>query len=217
MDRTARLSFAVFLLLSTLWGCTTMRADLDLGYQPEPTANSPLSSLAPMTVQLRVEDKRVFEEKNRVGNKENKFSMIPAPILSNREPPAVLYDALKAELMNNGHKVIGSPESSADVVLAVTLQRYWIDTGKHLGDLELIGTLNTHLLLRDPRKKIVLLAQPHNSTQSRIRVRTTEGILQNLLNSVLAEYITTFSRDPNILEALQKAGQSMPRQRMESK
>lgn len=208
MNRTSRLPLLALLLLSMMCGCALTKANLDLSYQPEQGAKSPLSTIPHMTVQLQVEDKRPVEERNRVGNKKNMYGMTMAAILPNREPTLVLYDALKAELTNNGHTVIDTPEPSTNVLLVVTLQRYWIDTLIHFADVEVIGTLNTELLLRNPRIDSVLLTQPHNSTQRESRQIVTDSAFQSVLNRVLVEYIRSFSRDPNILEALKKASQT---------
>lgn len=205
MPGNAKLSPAVFLFLSALCGCAST---LDLGYRPEQNAKSPLSTIAPMIIRLQVDDTRAVEDRNQVGPKSKGSSIISSSILSKTEPPVVLYDALKAEFMNNGHTVIDSPGSSADVVLIVALERYWIDMIPHFLDVEVIGILNTGLQFRDPKNDSILLTRPHNSTQRESQMFGTERAFQSVLDRTLVEYIRSFSRDPNILEALKKAGKN---------
>jgi hypothetical protein len=203
MPGNAKLSPTVFLFLSVLCGCAST---LDLGYRPEQNAKTPLSTIAPVTIRLQVDDNRAVEDRNLLGSKTKGSSIFSAPILSKTEPPLVLYDALKAELMNNGHTVIDPPGASSDVVFIVALERYWIDMIPHFWDVEVIGILNTELQFRDPKNDSILLTRPHNGTQRESRMIITEGTLQSVLDRTLVEYIRSFSRDPNILEALKKAG-----------
>jgi len=68
-----------------------------------------------------------------------------------------------------------------------------------------IGTLNSTLLIRRPGSDSVLLSQPHNSTFRESRQVVTESAWESVLNNTLAEYVRSFARDPNVVEALKKA------------
>jgi len=189
-----------------LSGCALTTANLNVAYKPDEGSKSPLSMIKPAVVQLVVEDKRLPQEQDRVGNKKNGFGAAMAPIKTNEQPSRILYDALKTEFTQNGHTVIDTADGSKpDLVLSVDLQRYWCDATIHFWDVEVIGTINSSLLLRTPLNDTVLLSQPQSSTVRESRQVVTESAWESVLNRALSEYVRSFSRDPNVLDAMKKA------------
>lgn len=110
-----------------LSGCALTDAHIDLAYLPEPEKKSPLGTISPMRVALQVEDQRPPGERQWVGNKRNGFGMVTAWVRSNKEVTAIVQDALKNELIYNGHKVVDAKEAPSDVGILVGLKRYWSD------------------------------------------------------------------------------------------
>lgn len=187
-----------------LSGCALTTAKLDLGYLP--TSESPLATIKPMNFALEIKDQRNPDERDRVGDKKNSYGMVTAKVLSNKDVTTVLYEALENELKNNGHKVIDTKETS-DAVINLDLKRYWSECRIHFWDVEMIGTVNSHITILNPRNESILFSKPMNSTFRESRQIASGGAFKRVLDNALAEFIRSFSRDPSLLKALQLAQQ----------
>jgi len=200
-------SILLFGVLLTAAGCAFTTANVDLAYKPAAGSKSPLSTIKPLKVALLVEDQRPIAERESVGNKRNGFGTITASVKSKSDVLTVISDALKAELANNGHTVV-APKDSNDVVMRVQLKRYWTDVVIHFWDVELVGTINSDLLVSksDPNKPFV--TQPEQGSYRESRQIASESAFESALNGALNEFVRNVSRDPNILKALQEAGRS---------
>jgi hypothetical protein len=71
----------------------------------------------------------------------------------------------------------------------------------HFFDVEMDGTLNTDVTIRDAHEAIVV-SKPTNATYQQSRQYAGDSAFEDALNGVLTEYIRGFSRDPDILQAL---------------
>lgn len=190
------------LLLLPLTGCALTTAHLDLEYRPEPGTRSPLSAIKPMTIALAVEDQRPPGERNRVGDKRNNLGMVTARVETNREPTRVLYDALKAELERNGHKILEANAVGPAVAIHARLLRYWGDGSIRAFDVEMTGTIRAEVSVLEPQSRRVLFARPVTGTARDSRLMGTDGAFEDVLNRALAEFVRGFARDPGLLEAL---------------
>ena len=141
-----KLLVILLLLCAISSGCAFSPAHLNLDYQSELGKKSPLSTIKPLTVSLNVEDQRVAGERDRVGNKKNGFGMVTAKVESNKEVGAIIYDAIKAELETNGHKVVSSKDSQPDVTINTRLVKYWGETNVRFFEIEMVATLNADIM-----------------------------------------------------------------------
>ncbi len=191
--------------IPTLAGCALTTARVDLAYLPDSAKKSPLSTLKPMTIALQIDDQREIGERDKVGNKKNGFGMVTAPVVSNREVTAVVYNALKNELENNGHKVVAVPtESRADLTITARLKKYWCDFAIHLFDIEMTGTVIAEVAVVSPQNNTVLGQKVVNGTFTESRQIALDGAFEGVLNGALGEFVRTFSRDPTLLDALRR-------------
>lgn len=202
INRLLRISLFGAVFLS---GCALTNAHIDLAFLPEPEKKSPLGTISPMQVALQIEDQRPAGERQWVGNKRNGFGMVTAWVKSNKEVTSVVYDALKNEFLINGHKVVEAKETPSDLLIHIGLKRYWSDISIHFWDVEVIGTLNADVTIRDRRKDLAFLSRPMQSAFRESRQIVTDGAYESVLNGALAEFVRTFSRDPGLLKALQAA------------
>ena len=186
-----------------LSGCGLTDAHIDLGYYPEPTEKSPLSTVNPMRVSLHVDDQRPPTERNWVGNKRNGFGMVTAWIKSNKDPTRVVHEALKNEFILSGHKVTESAEDPSDLIVEIGLKRYWGDARMHFWEIEAIATIDTQIDIREMNKS-PMLSRTLQSTFRESRQIMTDGAYESVLNGALREFIRNFSRDPSILKALRE-------------
>lgn len=181
-------------------GCAFTPATVDMSYIPE--TKSPLITIKPMTIALQVEDQRNPEEQDRVGDKKNGFGIVTASVKSKKEVTVILYDALKNELENNGHKIANTKENKYDAFIKVLLKRYWGDYRTHFLDLEMIGTINADISIQNPQNGLAIFSKVITSTFRESRQMAGDGAFKSVLNGVLREFVRSFSRDPGILKAL---------------
>ncbi len=69
--------------------------------------------------------------------------------------------------------------------------------------MDVLGTLNTDVVIRRVKDTVVLMEKPMNSLYREGRQLVTENNFKSALNGVLADYVRGFSRDPDVLDALQ--------------
>lgn len=206
MNNTMKNLLGVFLVsVVILPGCALTKANVNLAYVPDESKKSPLSTLKPMTLDLQLEDLRKVSDPKQVGNKRNGFNMITAQVESEKEVKKIFQDALKKELVNNGIKVVDKKESSSDAVVHVGLKKYWGDVRIHFFDVEMIGTVDADVSIRNPRNNSVLVSRPINGTFRESQQIVVDEDYESVLNGALAEFIRNLSRDPGILKALQDA------------
>ena len=193
----------VAVLLGAGSGCALNSPTFDLAYTPEPGKKSPLSTLAPMSVAVQVEDQRDVGERDRLADKKNNLGTVTARVFCKREPAQVLQEALAREFANNGHRVVDDT-SGADAVVQVRLKKYWSDAIIHFWDVEMIATLNTDVSILDRKKGSKPPTCPLNSVFRDSAQIATDDCHEKVLNGVLAESVRCFARDPAILKALQE-------------
>ena len=205
MNSLARACAGIWLVLAVMAsGCALTNAYIDLAYLPEVEKKTPLALISPMKITLAVEDQRPADERSWVGNKRNGFGMVTAWVKSNKQVTTVVQDAVKGELVNNGHTVIDAAEGPSDIGIFVGLKRYWSDARMHFWDIEMIGTLQADVSIRDHQNNAVNLARPLVGAFRESRQIATDGAYENVLNGALGEFIRSFSRDPAVMKALKE-------------
>jgi hypothetical protein len=169
MERTRKFFSVAFLFFVIVQGCALMDANVNPVYQPEPTQKSPLSTISPKHVLLQIEDQRRPEERYALGHRINSYGMVTASVKSSKEAPAIVYDALKNELVNNGHKMDEAKDNQTDLVILVAIKRFWSEIRMHFWDLEAIGALDADVTIRDSRDDSVLLSKQLNGASRESR------------------------------------------------
>ena len=185
-----------------LTGCAMRTDHVNPVYTPESGKKSPLSTINPLTISLQVEDQRPADEQDRVGDKKNPFGFVLAKVVSDKDPTAILYDALKAELENNAHRIVKSEEGKADALIKIALKRYWSGYTVHFFDVEMRGTLDTDIAILNGIHQNQFVSKPFNSTYRESRQIALDEAFESALKGALLEFVRSFSRDPNFLDAL---------------
>lgn len=188
-----------------LTGCAWTPARLNLAYSPVPGKKSPLSTVKPMSIALEVQDQRDPTERDRVGDKKNGWGMVTAKALAKKELTAVIYDALKTEFENNGHKVVDSKTEHPAVNITILLKKYWSDFNIHFWDVEMVGTVNSEVGISNPRNNSVIFSKSINGTFRESRQIALDSAFESVLNGALAEFVRNFSYDMGIISALQES------------
>jgi hypothetical protein len=195
----------VLLCAIVLSGCALTDAHVNPGYVVEAGNKSPLSTIAPLTVVITVDDQRPEYEQDRVGNKKNNLGSITAKIISDTPPATILYNALKAEFEAGNHKVLKMEDGQADSVVKIGLKRYWSDFALHWIDVEVMGTLETDLAIFKGTGQEALVEKPFNGNFRESRQIALDSAFENVLRGALLEYVRSFARDPHVLDALKSA------------
>ena len=86
--RLARAITPLALLAATLGGCAFTTGHVDLRYEPAPDRKSPLSTIPPRVVTVKVEDARPATERDRVGDKRNNLGTVTAHATPHLGQPA---------------------------------------------------------------------------------------------------------------------------------
>ena len=202
--RLARALIPLALVAAMLGGCAFTTSHVDLRYEPAPDRKSPLSTIPPRVVTVKVEDARPAAERDRVGDKRNNLGTITASVLSTRDVGGVVRDALKAELRNNGHTVV-EPGASSDVAVVAVLRRYWGETRLKFSEVTVIGTVAADVAIDGGAGGGGSPARPLLVTHEEGFKIMTEGRFEKALNAALTEFVRIFARDPAVLGALRTA------------
>jgi uncharacterized lipoprotein YehR (DUF1307 family) len=197
-----KLAVLALLFSIALAGCALTDAHVNPGFTPESGKRSPLSTISSLAISIQVEDQRNPGEQDRVGDKKNNFGSVTAKVLSDKVPTTILYDALKAEFENNAHKIVLAEDRKADALIKIGLKRYWSDFAVHFFDIEMKGTLDADIAILNGIDQNQLASKPLNGTFRESRQIALEGAFEGALNGALFEFIRTFSRDPDVLDAL---------------
>lgn len=110
-----------FIIISTgilLVGCAAGRIHRNVNLDYDPTVNNVLRSLKPVNVSLYVIDQRPSAEKDVV-ERNSSIAQYSA---------ASLRSALKKELENNGHRVVGAGSQNGQVLLKIKITQFWAGT-----------------------------------------------------------------------------------------
>jgi len=179
-------------------GCAFTKSTLDLGLEPTNTARGPLSVIPPATFAVAMlVDKR--PDTDRIGYKRNGFGSRTADIVAARPVPAIVRDALAAELSANGHRV----DDAGDVVVAGDVTTFWFDTVVNFGSLEFSGLVAANLTFVDTktgRTLVTRIYQGHYAEKT--MMGGFEGTWQRIMNTALERMVREVATDPRLLAAL---------------
>lgn len=189
--------FTVVILLS---GCGATHY-LYVSYAADPSRQSPLRTIPSLAMTIEVEEARPEGESDVVG------VIHPLGFESGRyqtttPPQAILLEGLRNEFANNGHKVVPVSGREADVRIVVRIRKFWIDEQIHLfSSAERSGTILAECAIINPIDGSIYGQRTVIGTFRSANLMPQAVVL----NSALAEFIRSFSRDPEILEYLRLA------------
>jgi hypothetical protein len=177
-------------LLAT--GC--FHRTIDPKYQPSHAPE--LAQLDPVTVRLEVIDQRPSLERENIG-RDGKIVFF-----LKQDPPKALFDAIKAGLQTNGHRVEENPNIPADVVLNVEMTRFYY-TKKPVGiGFQKLCTVEANVTARrikgDPRERRFLI---NGTNQTKYALGAPRDATKPVA-SALGEAVDQLLNDQRLLEVL---------------
>ena len=187
---------------------------VDLQYTLDREKTSPLGRLPPLKIALEVRDRRVVSEQDRVGNGETwqetlmQRRILPAKVISQKDPVAILSSAMTIALRDNGHTVVQVRDLTAGVIIQAHLKTFMSNMIEPMD----VGTIIESAFAMD----IEVLTKPDDNRILSKPIRTTYrrscslfklplNCYADTLNEGLARFIQSFSADPEVLEALRSA------------
>ncbi|MCE7966586.1 MAG: hypothetical protein DYH04_14580 [Nitrospira sp. NTP2] len=195
----------VMALFTALSGCAFPSGHVRPLYTPEPGTRSPMSTVPSSMISVEVEDERDLYVVNWLGDQKNNFGSVLRKVLSDNDPPTIVREALTAELLNNGHKIVDTEGGNSDAIVRVTLKRYWSDMAIHAFDVEMKGSLEADIVVLVGSDKRQLVSKPINGSYRESRQFAGDSAFESVLNGALHEFVRAFSRDPEIVDALRSA------------
>jgi uncharacterized lipoprotein YajG len=200
--RSAPLLMPVLLLVCmTNTGCLLLNAEINPSYTADPLQTSRLKTLQPMTVALLIEDLRTSDERECVGQRRNGYGGVSAKVISGRPVTSIFYDALSAELNNNGHTVISEPSDATSRTVKVGVKRFWTENQMNFFDITMSATVDAEVVIQDRNAPATTMKRSITGTADESRQFAGESAYQDALNTALHEFVRSFARDSEIIKA----------------
>jgi hypothetical protein len=188
----ARALVASLAALSILGGCGWISA-LDVRYPETAVTPAMLASVAPRRVVVgAITDQRV--DKARVGNKPKNGDAI----LTRRPVPAIVREALVAELAKNGHTVV--PEAG-DFVLTADVEEFWLDAVGRNSTTLYVGRVAIAVVVASPSGSR-LLARRYVGVKRREGEADSRAVWREVMDSALARTLHDLATDPEFVATL---------------
>jgi uncharacterized lipoprotein YajG len=117
----------------------------------------------------------------------------------------IVAQAITAELMRNGHKMLGPKNlGNADVVIDITIQKYWCQTVTGFWTVNYKGRVETFVKMAMPLDSDEVFTKTYGGSYDDIPALAGFGPIKGVLNEALLNMIKDFTTDPELLDFLQK-------------
>lgn len=190
------------LCILSISGCVNMTANINPVYKPLPGNTSPLQTIRPLNVVLQVEDQRPSYEQKRIGDRRGGFGKIIAGVNSTRSAPVILEEALASEFTNNGHLILATQSTAADRIVRVSVKKCWTENRVDLFNVTVMGSIVSDVTIIDPTTATALVSRVISGNSTDSHQLALESSYEEALNKALVDFVRSFSRDPQILNAL---------------
>lgn len=184
-------------------GCSVVDGRGDLAYRAESESKSPLSTLRPLRFRVDVVDQRDVADARLIGYKRSGLGNVLASIRSNQEVPALVRQALEAELGNNGHGISSDDPAKGEASLMVRLKKVWTEPLAKIFDVQVLATVSAEIHLRDGQGRLVVsrtIAGGHQESWP----SSLSDEYGRVLNRALREFVRNVARDGGLLNGLRE-------------
>jgi hypothetical protein len=125
-------------------------------------------------------------------------------VISGKPVPSIFYEALSAELQNNGHAVSAEPSSASGRIIKVGVKRFWTENRMNFFDITMSATAYADVVVQDSKSETPLVKRAITGTAEESRQFSGESAYQDALNGALQEFVRSFARDSEIIKALRE-------------
>lgn len=203
MNTKLKIRFLIILItISTFTlGCETA---LQLKYRPLSNPDNLLASVSPIKIRLlNLEDNRKGSpESTLVGERQMRVESQKLDVMSKRPVSEVIINALRSELIKNGHSVI---EDNEDLSIKGKIQTFWLKTDVTPGEWDVIGEIKVLIEVVNSSTGESTLLGPYSARNNEVRSMNPEIIiLDRVLSGTLSKLVKKISLDTKFASALAK-------------
>ena len=214
---------AFIFLGGTLQSCVAIPSASTLGEptiyhvtlaKPQGGQKGLLGHLHPLVIAVEVNDSRPAQEQEMVGDGKArqtdwfKERILPAKVVSEKDPVEVVSDAIKEILGTNGHTLVQPGDSTADVIIKADLQRfmsYPVELMDFGGIMESAIIMNIRVLTKRDNSQV--LSKPFRTIYRKPFALYRVSAYEDVLSEGLARFVRSFSTDPEVFAALREVSQ----------
>jgi hypothetical protein len=157
-----------------------------------------LAALRPLLIHVTdVGDTR--PEPDKVGYRRSLFGIPGAPFHTSEPVPKIFHDALVAEFIRSGHRVVSE---DADFLIAGTVSTFWLNLGVGFWEWDLVGTAAVELRVASPvANETVFTGQYHVDYEEKSAFAGV-SVLEHVMNVTLERLVWKIGTDPDLIRAL---------------
>ncbi len=185
-------------LLTACAGNITVKPD----YQPQAKADTPLASVPALKIKLlNFEDKREQRtEAILIGHRQAAFGVPMGDVFSERPIFEIIRDAVKTELIRNGHSIVTDNE---DILMKGEIRKFWVGTDVTALYWDVIGEVSIVIEVKRPTDKTSILLGPYSGKNvERTYINPGEEIVTRVLIKSLEGVMLSMGSDPELVKVL---------------
>lgn len=197
-------TLSIILLISisvAFFGCETA---LKLKYRPLTDPANLLASVSPVRIKLlNFEDKREREaELILVGERQSRAYGKKYDVKSERPVSRVILEALKTELIQNGHNVVDNDET---ITIKGEIKTFWLETEVTPEQWDVIGEIQVLIEVVNSDTGSSTFLGPYSARNNEVRfLNPDNSILERVLSETLSKLIRQINSDAKFASALGK-------------
>lgn len=171
-------------------------------YQAPKKANTPLASVSTVKVKLEnFEDKREQQaESILVGSREAAFGVPMGDVFSERPIFEIVRDAVKTELIRNGHRIVSNNEN---ISIKGKIRKFWVRTDVTALYWDLVGEVNIVIEVSSPTYRTPVILGPYSGKNiERTYINPSKEIATRVLEKSLEDVMHAMSSDRKLTRVI---------------
>lgn len=201
---TKSISLISIVLISTMFLLTACAGNITVkpDYQPQAKADTLLASVPALKIKLlNFEDKRDQRiEAILIGRRQAAFGVPMGDIFSERPIFEIIRDAVKTELIRNGHSIVTDNE---DISMKGEIRKFWVGTDVTALYWDVIGEVSIFVEVKYPTAGMAISLGPYSGKNvERTYINPGEEIVTRVLIKSLEGVMLSMSSDPELVKVL---------------
>lgn len=188
---------SITFLFTACGGNITVKPD----YQPQTKADTLLASVPSLKIKLLNFEDKCNEpmEAILIGRRQAAFGVPMGDIFSERPIFEIMRDAVKTELIRNGHSIVTDNE---DIVMKGEIRKFWVGTDVTALYWDVIGEVSIALEVKHPAGLAILFGPYSGKNVERTYVNPSEEIVTRVIIKSLDGVMVSMSSDPELVKEL---------------
>ena len=194
----------VFLLVSMAIFLTACVGNITVkpNYQPPTSADTPLASVPALRIKLMNFENKREQRTNAIwiGHREAAGGVSMGDVFSERPISEIIRDAIRTELMSNGHSIVSDNE---DISMKGEIRKFWVGTEVTTLYWDVIGEISIVVEGQYPAAAPPISLGPYSGKNvERTYANPGEGIVTRVLVKSLEGVMHSMSSDPELVRVL---------------